>query len=62
MSIHRFSSLRDAFNVLRGRRPAHMALPVDVADVVAARVLGIGSCMSIRELATDAVSLSAVAH
>jgi hypothetical protein len=35
--------------------------PVDVADVVAADVLGIGSLMSIRELATDAVSLSVVA-
>ena len=35
--------------------------PVYVADVVSAGVLGIGSLMSIRELATDAISLSFVA-
>jgi hypothetical protein len=35
---------------------------VDVEDVVAAAVFGIGSLMSIRALATDAVSLSVVAH
>ena len=36
--------------------------PVDVADVVATDVSGIGSLMSIRELATDAVSLNVIAH
>ena len=36
--------------------------PVDVADVVSTDALGIGWLMSIRELATEAVSLSVIAH
>lgn len=49
--------------MLRGRRPAHIVLrPEDVAEVVAAGVLRVGSLMSIREIAIDAWSRSASLH